>query len=244
MFSALSKAFAQVFDPAFRRVFWLSAGASLLVFLLLWALAWWGLSAAGEALSDWLATREPDSFWVEVLEWIFGAAGVVGVLLASFFLFPVVMVLALSLLLDDIARAVEARHYPGLPAARPQPWGEMISGALVFVLVSLALNILALPFYLLFLFVPPLNLFVFYLLNGYLFGREYFELVAVRRFDMAAVKRLRRRYRGRVFLAGVVIALLLTVPLVNLVTPIVATAFMLHLFERMRRDEPPESVAN
>ncbi len=83
----------------------------------------------------------------------------------------------------------------------------------------------------------PLNLFVFYLLNGYLLGREYFELVAARRFDAAGVRRLRRKYRGRVMLAGVVIAFLLTVPIVNLVTPIVATGFMLHVFERLRRRE-------
>ncbi len=84
---------------------------------------------------------------------------------------------------------------------------------------------------------PPLNLFVFYGLNGYLLGREYFELVAARRFDMAGVRRLRRAYRGRLLLAGAVIAFLLTVPIVNLVTPVVATGFMLHVFERLRRRE-------
>ena len=113
----------------------------------------------------------------------------------------------------------------------------MIAGVLAFIAISLALNILALPLYLLLLFLPPFNLFVFYLLNGYLLGREYFEIVAVRRLDMATAKLLRRTYRGRVFMTGVVIALLLTVPLVNLITPIVATAFMLHVFEGLRRRE-------
>ena len=98
------------------------------------------------------------------------------------------------------------------------------------------------PLYLLLLFLPPFNLFVFYLLNGYLLGREYFEIVAVRRLDMATAKRLRRTYRGRVFMAGVVIALLLTVPLVNLITPIVATAFMLHVFEGLRRREADPAI--
>src|SRR3546814_18922147 len=75
----------------------------------------------------------------------------------------------------------------------------------------------------------------FYLLNGYLLGREYFEMVAVRRLDLAGAKRLRRDFRGRVVLAGAVIAFLLTIPLVNLVTPMIATAFMLHVFEGLRR---------
>ncbi|MEE8248136.1 MAG: EI24 domain-containing protein, partial [Alphaproteobacteria bacterium] len=213
----------------------ISVAASLAAFVLLWALAWWGLSAAGAELSAWLGAREPDSWWVEVLQWVLGGGAVVGVLVVSFFLCPAVMVLVMSPLLEDIAGAVEARHYPGLPAARAQPWGEVIAGALGFIAISLALNILVLPFYLLLLFLPPFNLFVFYLLNGYLLGREYFEIVAVRRLDMATARRLRRTYRGRVFMAGVVIALLLTVPLVNLITPIVATAFMLHVFEGLRR---------
>ena len=237
MVSALAKAFGQISDPAFRRVFALSVLAALIVFALLWVLAWFGLDWAGAALADWLAGQEPGGFWAELFEWVFGAAGLVGVLVVSFFLFPAVMVLALSLLLEDIARAVERRHYPELPPAREQPLGEAALGALRFVGVTLLLNLLALPFYLLLLFVPPLNLFVFYLLNGYLLGREYFELVAARRFDAAGVKRLRRAHRGRLMLAGVVIAFLLTLPIVNLLTPIVATGFMLHVFEGVRRRE-------
>ena len=236
MFAALAKSFSQTSDPAFRRTFAISVAASLAVFVLLWALAWFGLSWAGDGLAAWLAEQGP-GWWVDILEWVLGGGALVGVLVVSFFLFPVVMVLVMSFLLEDVAAAVEARHYPGLPAARAQPWGEMITGALAFIAISLALNILALPLYLLLLFLPPFNLFVFYLLNGYLLGREYFETVAVRRLDMATAKRVRRTYRGRVFMAGVVIALLLTVPLVNLITPIVATAFMLHVFEGMRRRE-------
>ncbi len=237
MFAALAKAFGQLSDPAFRRVLVRSVLAALVVFVAVWVAAWFGLSWAGEALSGWLAAQEPGGFWVEVVGWVFGAAGVMGVLVASFFLFPGVMLVALTLMLDDIAQAVERRHYPELPPARAQPIGEAALAALAFAAVMLLLNLLALPFYLLLLFVPPLNLFVFYLLNGYLLGREYFELVAARRFDAAGVRRLRRKYRGRVMLAGVVIAFLLTVPIVNLVTPIVAAGFMLHVFERLRRRE-------
>ena len=237
MFAALAKAFGQLSDPAFRRVLVRSVLAALVVFVAVWVAAWFGLSWAGEALSGWLAAQEPGGFWVEVVGWVFGAAGVMGVLVASFFLFPGVMLVALTLMLDDIAQAVERRHYPELPPARAQPLGEAVLAALAFAVVMLLLNLLALPFYLLLLFVPPLNLFVFYLLNGYLLGREYFELVAARRFDAAGVRRLRRKYRGRVMLAGVVIAFLLTVPIVNLVTPIVAAGFMLHVFERLRRRE-------
>jgi uncharacterized protein involved in cysteine biosynthesis len=98
-----------------------------------------------------------------------------------------------------------------------------------------AVNLLALPLYFVLLFVPPFNLFLFYGVNGYLFGREYFELVSLRRLDEPEAKRLRRRYRGRVFLAGALIAIMMTMPIVNLFAPIVATAFMLHTFEALRQ---------
>ncbi len=232
MFSALAKAFGQLSDPAFRQVLVRSVLAALVVFIGVWIAAWFGVSWLGEALSDW-AALEPGGFWVEVVAWAVAGGGVAAVLVASFFLFPAVMLIALSLMLDDIAQAVERRHYPELPPARAQPIGEAILSALLFLAKSLVLNILALPLYL----VPLLNLFVFYLLNGYLLGREYFELVAARRFDGKGVRRLRRRFRGQVMLAGVAIAFLLTVPIVNLVTPVVATGFMLHVFERLRRRE-------
>ena len=237
MFSALAKAFGQLPDPAFRRVLLRSVLAALVVFTAVWIAAWFGLSWAGEALSGW-AALEPGGFWDQVVGWVVGAAGVAAVLVASLVLFPAVMLIALSLLLDDIAEAVERRHYPELPPARGQPLGEAIRGALLFLAKSLVLNVLALPLYL----VPLVNLFVFYLLNGYLLGREYFELVAARRFDAAGALRLRRKYRGRVMLAGVVIAFLLTVPIVNLVTPVVATGFMLHVLERLRRRETGDGL--
>ncbi len=237
MFSALAKAFGQLSDPAFRSVLVRSVLAALVVFIGVWAAAWIGLSWLGEALSSW-AALEPGGFWDKVVGWVVGAAGVAAVLVASFLLFPAVMLIALSLLLDDIAEAVERRYYPELAQARGQPLGEAIASALSFLAKSLVLNILALPLYL----VPLLNLFVFYLLNGYLLGREYFELVAARRFDAEGVRRLRRRYRGQVMLAGVAIAFLLTIPIVNLVTPVVATGFMLHVFERLRRREAGGNV--
>ena len=235
MFSALGKAIAQAGDPAFRSIFLRSVWLSLGVFAVLWALSWFGLAWLGEDLAAWIAESDPESAWVRVFEWAYGAAAVAGVLVASLFLFPAVMAGVMAILLDEVAAAVERRHYPELPTARAQPIGEALLAGLAFAAVTLVINVLALPLYLVLLFLPPFNLFVFYLLNGYLLGREYFELVAVRRYEMATVRRLRRAYRGRVLFAGAVIAFLLTLPLVNLVMPIVATGFMLHVFEGLRR---------
>ena len=232
MFAALSKAIQQCSDPTFRRVLLRSLGFSVVVFVVLWIVAGLLLSWGGGWLLDWM---DPQGFWRDTLEVLFGAAGVGGVLFASFILFPAVMVMVMSFLLEDIAEAVEARHYPALPPARPQPVGEMLRSGLAFAAVTVAINLLALPFYLLLIFLPPLNLFLFYGVNGYLFGREYFEIVALRRQTPSDAKRARRHFRGRLFLAGILIAVMMTIPLVNLFAPIVATGFMVHLFEDLKR---------
>ncbi len=232
MFAALSKAIQQCSDPTFRRVLLRAVGLSLVVFVLLWIVAGVLLTWGGGWLLDWIG---PEGVWQDVLEVVFGAALVGGVLFASFILFPAVMVMVLSFLLEEIAGAVEARHYPSHPPARPQPIGEMLRSGLAFAAMAVAINLLALPFYLLLIFLPPFNLILFYGVNGYLFGREYFEIVALRRQQPADAKRLRRRYRGRLFLAGILITVMMTIPIVNLFAPIVATGFMVHVFEDLRR---------
>lgn len=237
MFRALTRALGQIPDPAFRRILLRSLAASIGVFVVLWVLAWLGLDWAGAALADWLAA-DPEGLWGRALAWLFGAASVVAVLFASFLLFPAVVVLVMSLMLEEIARAVEQRHYPDLPTPRAQPLGEALGDAIAFTATTVALNLVALPLYLLLFFLPPLNLFVFYWLNGYLLGREYFELVAARRLVSVERRRMRKAHRGRLLAAGVVIAFLTTLPLVNLVMPMVATGFMLHIFEGLRRQGP------
>jgi CysZ protein len=97
--------------------------------------------------------------------------------------------------------------------------------------VVVALNLLVLPLYLL----PVANALIFYALNGYLLGREYFEMVAPRRLEQGPRRELWRRRRLGFFLAGVAFAFFSTLPLVNLLAPVVAAAAMTHLVESYRR---------
>ena len=175
-----------------------------------------------------LAVLDPTGIaWVDPLISIAGAAGA---LLLAWLLFPVTAVLILSLFLDRVAEAVERRHYPDLPPARGWGTAAGIWATARLVTLGILLNLLALPLYL----VPGANVLIYFALNGYLLGREYFELVAQRRATVAEAVRLRRAARGRVFLAGVVIAAMLAVPVFNLVAPVAAAAFMVHRFERLR----------
>jgi uncharacterized protein involved in cysteine biosynthesis len=123
-----------------------------------------------------------------------------------------------------------------LPPARSAGFGESAIAAVKLGLVTLALSLLVLPLYL----VPGVNLAVFLLLNGYLLGREYFELVAGRRLAPAETRAARRAGRGSVFAAGVVIAGLFAVPGLNLAAPVLATAFMVHRVARFRFLREPD----
>lgn len=222
MFQALAKAFGQFSDPRLRGVVWRTIALSILVLAALGLALWWAAVQLAGIETGWLRTL------VDV------AAGA-GVVALAWFLFPAAVSLVVGLFLDDVATAVEARHYPALPPPRRQTLVQDVIGGARFALLALALNLLALPVLLLGMVIPPLNLVVFYGLNGYLLSREYFELVALRRVDAEQARRMRRAFGGRLFVAGVIVALLLTVPLVNLVAPVIATAFMVHLFEGLRR---------
>ena len=121
------------------------------------------------------------------------------VLALSWLFFPAVVTLIMSLFFERIADAVEALDYPGRSPPRRQPIGETLGAMLRLTALTLLLNLLALPMYLL---VPGINLFLFLTLNGYLLGREYFEVVALRRLDAAATRAARNRFGLRVFLGG------------------------------------------
>ncbi|MCC7165960.1 MAG: EI24 domain-containing protein [Rhodospirillales bacterium] len=221
MIVGLFKALAQMNDPRLRRVLWAALGWAFVLHAALYAVL-------GFALQHLPTT---DLAWLDTLLRIVSG---LGAFLASLWLFPAVVSVILGFYLEQVVEAVESRHYPNLPAPRAQPVVESVATALRFAAVAVGLNILFLPLYL----IPVINVGAFLLLNGYLLGREYFELVAARRLEPLAMHQTRLRHRGWILLLGMVAAALLLVPLVNLVAPILAAAWMVHLLESLRwRDE-------
>ena len=214
MYRALGRALAQLFVPPIRGTLVLCLIASVALLVVLCALVWLLLYAL--------------PFHLVWLHWTVEVLGGFAVLGLAWVLFPGIAGIVVGLFLERVARAVEARYYPGLAPPRAQSTGELIAGALRFAGVSIVLNLLALPIY---LFVPALNLAVFLLLNGYLLSREYFELVALRRAAPDAVRRLRVAHSAEMMLMGVLFAFFLTVPVVNLIAPVLATAAMVHLYQ-------------
>ena len=89
------------------------------------------------------------------------AAFIIGLLL-----FPAIAGLIISFMLEEIARAVEARHYPDLPPAREEPVAEILTNAARFAGITIVLNLLVfvfvVPILLITIVLIPLIPFVFY----------------------------------------------------------------------------------
>jgi len=217
MLTAAGQAFQQLFTPAFRAVLLkcVAFTIGLLAVLII------GIEWTFSHFVQWPG-------WIEkTIEWLGGLALVVG----SIFLIPPVSSLIAGLYVDDIAAEVETTTYPQDPPGKPVATLPAIGLALKFFVVVLAVNILAVFL----LLVPGINLIAFYLGNGYLLGREYFELAAMRHMPPDEAKQLRRANRVTVLLCGLIIAAIASVPILNLITPLFATAFMVRIFKGLSR---------
>lgn len=210
---AIRRAFAQLFSVRFIGV----AAAGIAAAAALFA----GLFFA----TEWLIGLVPvlGWEWVNIMVRVIGGAGVV---ILSIFLFQPVAVLFIGFFLEFIADAVEARYYPHAPAPRSVPLTESLLVSVRFLATSLICNLILLPVYL----VPGINGLVFIAVNGYLVGREYFELVALRHLKATNIRVLRKRNFWYLLGCGCLIAVALTVPVFNLVAPLFGTAFMVHIF--------------
>ncbi|MEE2661950.1 MAG: EI24 domain-containing protein [Pseudomonadota bacterium] len=173
--------------------------------------------------------------WIDSSITILGTSGA---FLLGLFIFPSLAGLIISFYLNQVASAVEAQHYPHLGDVRDEALSEIVSYALRFTFISVSLNLVLLviivPSMLMTVVLAPLIPFVFLLVNGYLIGREYFELVAVRRLEPPAARALRIRYKKRIWGYGIVVSILMMIPLINWLMPIIAAAYMVHNFERVR----------
>ena len=73
---------------------------------------------------------------------------------------------------------------------------------------------------------------VFFVATAYVLGRQYFELAAMRFHPVPEAKALRRANSGTVFVAGLLIAAFVSIPIINLATPLFGMAFMVHMHKR------------
>lgn len=228
IFAAFFKALTQLPDPRFRSVLWRGIGLTIALLIGLYAALLW--------LIEWL-TKEPITLpgggevtWLgDLLGW--GSLGLV-ILLSVFLMIPVASAIT-SLFLDEVAEAVENKHYPSLPAVPAVTFWDGLRDSVNFLGVLVGANILALILYAIF---PFAAIFIFYALNGFLLGREYFQLAAMRRVGRARAKELHKQHRMTIWIAGCLMAVPLSFPLVNLVIPVLGAATFTHLYHALSRD--------
>ncbi len=224
MLTALTQAFDDLRIARVRNVLWHVVSWSLLIFIIVGGLLAWGVSSLDA--ERWVSD-DPGFFGGLVNAFVWLLYGV-GYVLLLWLAFAVIAQNVAAFYLERIISAVEAKRYPDLEPAKGSTIATDISAMLRFTGALVLWNIVAIPFY----FIPVVNIVVFYVLNGYLFGREYAEAVGFRRLPQAEVKAWRAKHRVTLLIAGALITLAMSVPIVNLAAPVLAAAFMTHIYHR------------
>jgi CysZ protein len=167
--------------------------------------------------------------FLEGFDFLIDISGVIIAFFISIFVFPILMPIIISFFDEAICAAIEKQEYPELAKPNPPFW-PTIRQDLAFTLKAIFLNILVLPLYL----IPLVNIVVYYTLNGYLLGREFFNTAAGRYVSFGEGKALRKRNKLEIITGGAAITFLATIPVIQLIAPIWGVALMLHLFQQKR----------
>lgn len=227
IFSSFFKALGQMGDPRFRRVLFLGIALTIALLVGFYALF---LTIMNDAIDGTMSLPiVGEVSWLgDLLSW---GSLVLMLFLSTFLMVPVASAIT-SLFLDEVASAVEAKHYPTLPTAKSVSFYVALRDTLNFLGILIGANILAFALYLM---LPFASIFIFWALNGFLLGREYFQIAAMRHLGREGAKQARKENFGTIWLAGCLMALPLTVPLVNLFIPILGAATFTHLFHQTQK---------
>lgn len=240
MLGAFAKAVEQIPDRRFLQVFLFGIIGAVAAMIVLWTAVGWALNQIAweqiwliGPIIEWMGTYAADLGW---FSFALGAGGL------TWLLFPVTAVAVISLFLESICEAVEHKHYPNRGEARSEPLLETVFNAMKFLGVTILVNLIALPIYLVLLIFLGTGAFVFIAVNGYLVSREFFELVAARRMGARSARRMRKAYQGRLWIFGIIAVFLMSFPILNLIVPVLAAAAMVHLYEGLPRKAEFEAL--
>ena len=236
MFDAAIKALTQILSPPMRSILWRSIGLALVLIVVLAiglqrSLSW--LATSGEV---WAEAMLGPGFHtaLDILAWILSIAAGLGVVFGAVFLMPAITSLVASVFVDEVAEHVEREHYPAERPGKALPFGLAMTEGVKTALLTILVYLLALPF----VFVAGAGFIAFFIATAWLLGREYFELAAMRFRPPAEAKAMRKANAAAVFTAGLVIAAFVSIPIVNLATPLFGMAFMVHMHKRLSGPRP------
>lgn len=224
------KAIGQIGDPRFRKVLLLGVGLTFALLVVSYAGFLWLINAL---VGDQVTL--PILGEVTWLNDLLSVSSFLLMMVLSVFLMVPVASAITSMFLDEVAQAVEDKHYPSLPAVPRIPFGDALMDTLSFLGVLIVANLLALILYAIF---TPFAPFIFWAMNGFLLGREYFTLAAMRRLGREGVRKLRAKHVATIWMAGTLMAIPLSVPLVNLLIPILGAATFTHIYHGLSGTRP------
>lgn len=236
MLDAAVKALSQMMSPPMRSILWRSISLALVLIVV--------LAIGLQRLLSWFATY--GEVWLEgllgpswhssleVLAWIISIAAGLGVVFGSVFLMPAITSLVASFFVDDVADVVEREYYPAERPGTALPFNQAIFEGIKTALLTILVYLVALPL----VFLAGAGFLIFFLAAAWLLGREYFELAAMRFRSPEDAKAMRRDNAATIFTAGLFIAAFVSIPVVNLATPIFGMAFMVHMHKRLSGPRP------
>jgi uncharacterized protein involved in cysteine biosynthesis len=222
-----------LFSPPLRAVLWKTIGLALalivVVGIALERLIVYLVGAGSASVEQTLGAGA--HLPANALAWLLSIAAGLGIVVGSIMLMPAVTAIVGSFFADQIGQEVEREHYPADPPGRAVPLWLAIWEGLKTALFAVAIYLCAAPL----LLFAGFGAVIFFLATAYILGREYFELAAMRLRPRAEAKALRRRNAAMVYIGGLFIAAFVSIPIVNLATPLFAMAFMVHLHKRLSR---------
>ena len=236
MLNAAFKALSQILSPPMRSILWKSVGLALVLIV--------AISIALQRLLAWLATM--GEMWAEgmvgpdystvlnVFAWIVSIAASLGVVVGAIFLMPAITSLVASFFVDDVADIVEREHYPAEKPGVALPVGRAMAEGVKTALLTVLVYLIALPFVL----ILGAGFILFFFATAWLLGREYFELAAMRFRTPQEAKLMCKQHSMTVFTAGMFIAAFVSIPIVNLATPLFGMTFMVHMHKRLSGTRP------
>jgi CysZ protein len=236
MLAAAVTALSQILSPPMRSILWRSIGLALVLVAV--------LAVALQRLLSWFATS--GEVWLEaslgpgfhtplnILAWIVSIAAGLGVVFGAVFLMPAITSLVASVFVDDAADHVERAHYPAERPGTALPVGLAMTEGVKTAALTILVYLIALPF----VFVAGAGFIAFFIATAWLLGREYFQLAAMRFRSPAEAKAMRKENAAAVFTAGLIIAVFVSIPIVNLATPLFGMAFMVHMHKRLSGPRP------
>jgi CysZ protein len=236
MLDAAVKALSQILSPPMRSILWRSIGLALVLIVV--------VSIGLQRLLSWLATSGES--WAEamlgpgfqtpldILSWIVSIAAGLGIVFGAVLLMPAITSLVASVFVDEVADHVEHEHYPAERPGVALPFGLAMTEGVKTASLTILVYLIALPFVL----VAGAGFLIFFIATAWLLGREYFELAAMRFRSPEEAKAMRRDNAATIFAAGLIIAAFVSIPIVNLATPLFGMAFMVHMHKRLSGSRP------